>query len=91
MSYHLDEQADADVLPTAVRKGIAAADPPDVGRRDWQPLSMALRDDAGSMVGGIYGATMWTWLMIDGLWVSPSLRGQGDWVANFSWRQSLRR
>ena len=76
MSYHLDPQADADSLSAAVRKGIAASDPPDVGRRDWQPLHIALRDDDGLVVGGVYGATMWTWLMIDGLWVTPSLQGQ---------------
>ncbi len=77
MSYHLDEQADADALPARVRKGIAAADPAHAGHRDWEPISMALRDDNGAVVGGLYGATMWKWLMIDGLWVESSLRGQG--------------
>lgn len=38
---------------------------------------MALKAEDGSTVGGVYGATMWTWLMIDGLWIAPSLRGQG--------------
>ncbi len=77
MSYHIDELADADSLPAEVRKGIRESDPPDVGHRDWQPLNFALRSGDGTMVGGIYGATMWRWLMIDGLWVTPSLRGQG--------------
>ncbi len=77
MNYHLDEQPDVDSLSATVRKGIAANDPPDVGLRDWQPLHMALRDDAGTVVGGVYGATMWRWLMVDGLWVSPTLREQG--------------
>lgn len=31
----------------------------------------------GAVTGGLYGATMWKWLMIDGLWVSADHRGQG--------------
>jgi hypothetical protein len=36
--------------------------------RDWQGVSLALRDT--DVVGGLYGATMWSGLMIGGLWVS---------------------
>lgn len=77
MEFHIDEQADADSLPAEVRKGIRESDPLDLGDRDWNPITIALRSDDGAVVGGIYGATMWTWLMIHGLWVSPSLRGSG--------------
>ena len=77
MNFRIDEQGDPDSLPAEVRKGIRESDPPDVGLRDWQAVHIALRSDDGSVVGGVYGATMWEWLMIDGLWVSPSLRGQG--------------
>ena len=77
MAYHIDEQADPNSLPAEVRRGIREADPNDIARRDWQPLNFALKSEDGTVVGGIYGATMWTWLMIDGLWISPSLRGQG--------------
>ncbi len=77
MELQIDEQADADSLPAEVRKGIRESDPQGVGGRDWKPITFALRSDDGSVVGGIYGATMWTWLMIDGLWISPSLRGLG--------------
>lgn len=77
MVYQLDEEADATALPVAVRKGIGAADPEDVGRRDWQTVCLALRDPQGAVVGGLYGATMWSWLMIDGLWVAAEQRGQG--------------
>ncbi|MES2474827.1 MAG: GNAT family N-acetyltransferase [Verrucomicrobiota bacterium] len=77
MKFHIDEQADADSLPAEVRKGIRESDPHDVGQRDWKPINFALKSEDGSVVGGVYGATMWTWLMIDGLWISPSLRGQG--------------
>lgn len=77
MNHHLDELPDAGSLPAEVRKGIRESDPPDVGPRDWQPIQFAVRSDDGSVAGGIYGATLWRWLMIDGLWISPSLRGQG--------------
>jgi len=77
MDYQLTEEADVDVLQAAVRRGIRGADPPDVLTRDWQPLGFALRAPDGSLLGGLYGATMWGWLMIDGLWVAEQLRGRG--------------
>ena len=64
-------------VPEAVRRGIREADPPDVPRRDWRALCLSLRGAGGEVVGGVYGATAWSWLMIDGLWVSEELRGQG--------------
>ena len=77
MNYEIDDKADASTLPAEVRQGIREADPRDVGHRDWQPITIALRHSEGVVVGGLYGATMWSWLMIDGLWVSAELRGQG--------------
>jgi GNAT superfamily N-acetyltransferase len=77
VSYQLDANADWDTLPEAVRKGLRESDPADTGIRDWQAVSLALRDLQGVIVGGLYGATMWSWLMIDGLWVAPGLRGRG--------------
>jgi GNAT superfamily N-acetyltransferase len=77
MIYELDEEADFSTLPEAVRKGIRETDPDDVRPRDWQTISLALRNTEGAVVGGLYGATMWSWLMIDGLWVAAEHRGQG--------------
>ena len=77
MVYQLDPNADWTVLPAAVRKGIGESDPDDVRPRDWQKISFALRNSQGAVVGGLYGAAMWSWLMIDGLWVAPGQRGQG--------------
>jgi GNAT superfamily N-acetyltransferase len=74
---NLDQNADGTVLPELVRKGIRESDPDDVGSRGWQTISLALRDSQGTIVGGLYGATMWSWLLIDGLWVAPEHRGQG--------------
>jgi GNAT superfamily N-acetyltransferase len=77
MTYQLDPNADWTVLSDTVRKGIRESDPADVGARDWQTISLALRDSQGAVVAGLYGATMWSWLMIDGLWVAPERRRQG--------------
>ena len=76
MNYQLDREADGAQVPATVRRGIAQNDPADVGPRDWVTICSALRDEAGVVVGGLYGATMWRWLMIDGLWVDAKLRGQ---------------
>ena len=77
MDYELTEEANLDAIFAAVRQGIRAADPPDVGPRDWQPLNLALHARGGILVGGLYGATMWRWLLIDGLWVAEEMRGRG--------------
>jgi GNAT superfamily N-acetyltransferase len=77
MTYAIDAHADPDAVHAAVRQGIRSADPPDVPPRDWQIVSLALRDADGAIVGGLHGATMWSWLMIDGRWVAEALRGQG--------------
>lgn len=77
MDYQLHEEADLDAVFAAVRQGLRNADPADVGRRDYEALALTLRDVSNTIVGGAYGATMWGWLMIDGLWVQASLRGRG--------------
>ncbi len=77
MTYELHVESDPTPLPDAVRKGIRETDPADVGPRDWRTVSLALRDAHGAICGGLFGATMWSWLMIDGLWVAPEIRGQG--------------
>lgn len=77
MDYELTGETDIAALQEAVRRGIREADPPEVGTRDYLPLGLALRAPDGALVGGIYGATMWGWLMVDGLWVDEQLRGRG--------------
>jgi hypothetical protein len=70
MRFAIVEESDAaGDIAAEVRRGIREADPPEVGARDWAPLTLSLRDEAGSIVGGVYGATMWGWLLVDGLWV----------------------
>ena len=77
MDYELTEEADVESIQAAVRCGIRGADPPDVGTRDYRPLGLALRAPDGTLLDGLYGATMWGWLMVDGLWITEELRGRG--------------
>ena len=72
-----EEPEDGGNVAEEVRRGIRSSDPAEVGPRDWMPLTLSLRDDARTIVGGLYGATMWGWLVVDGLWVDERLRRQG--------------
>jgi GNAT superfamily N-acetyltransferase len=40
-------------------------------------LGVFLRDGDGAIVAGLTGATFWSWLVVDLLWVREELRGQG--------------
>jgi GNAT superfamily N-acetyltransferase len=77
MDYAITEEKDVEALFAAVCRGIRVADPGDVGPRDWQAVNLGLRTGDGTLIGGLYGATMWRWLLIDGLWVAEELRGRG--------------
>ena len=71
-----DEEHIGDVQ-AAIRRGILGGDPRSVGARDYEEVTLALRDADGTIRGGLYGATMWGWLVIDGLWVDGAVRGRG--------------
>ena len=45
--------------------------------RRYTPLAAVLRDSAGTLCGGLLGATLWDWLQLDVLWAHDSLRRQG--------------
>jgi GNAT superfamily N-acetyltransferase len=66
-------------IQAAVRQGLRDADPVELPPRehDYQPLCLSLRNSNDAMIGGLYGMTLWSWLMIDGLWVIEAYRGQG--------------
>jgi GNAT superfamily N-acetyltransferase len=47
------------------------------GWRDYHPVSIFLRDEAGRLQGGIFGYTWGRWLHVENLWVAEPLRGGG--------------
>jgi GNAT superfamily N-acetyltransferase len=77
MDYRLHHEDDAAAVQAAVLQGLRQASPADVGARDYRTLALSLRDAEEVIVGGVFGATMWDWLMIDGLWVDAPLRARG--------------
>jgi GNAT superfamily N-acetyltransferase len=48
-----------------------------LGPPDEQPVRIVLRDDAGTVIGGLLGHTRWSWLYVATLWVDESARGHG--------------
>jgi len=40
-------------------------------------LVLAVRDQAGKVVGGLFGATYLGWLQVQAVWLSDALRGRG--------------
>jgi GNAT superfamily N-acetyltransferase len=47
------------------------------GFRDYQPVALLLRDDAGDIRGGIWGWVWAQWLYVANLFVEERLRGRG--------------
>jgi len=47
------------------------------GEYERTALINQIRDNAGLLIGGVYGTIYWDWLYIDLLWVDESLRGSG--------------
>jgi GNAT superfamily N-acetyltransferase len=60
-----------------IRLGIVRGDPGDVGPRDYTRLSWMARGPDGQLVGGLLAARVWSWLIIDALWVAEAWRGRG--------------
>lgn len=73
------ENEHASEIQAVVRQGLRNADPIELPPRelDYRPLYLSLRDSNNEIIGGLYGMTMWSWLMIDGLWVVQAYRGRG--------------
>lgn len=70
-----------DVPDEAVRKVIVASltayNETQTGRNDYRPLAMAIDDDSGHVVGGLWGWTVYDWLFVELLFVPEALRAQG--------------
>ncbi len=44
---------------------------------DYRPLALVVSDDSGSVIGGLWGRTAYSWLFTELLFVPEALRGQG--------------
>jgi len=42
-----------------------------------QPLGVFLRDESGTLLGGVWGQVNWNWVHIVLVWVAEALRGGG--------------
>ena len=47
------------------------------GPGKWEPLSITILDEDGSVGGGLYGTMVYDWLLIELLFVPERLRGSG--------------
>jgi GNAT superfamily N-acetyltransferase len=62
---------------TTIFGGLNAFNEADVGPADRLPLAVVLRNEAGTVIGGISGNTGWGWLYLQWLWLDAGQRGQG--------------
>jgi GNAT superfamily N-acetyltransferase len=50
---------------------------PMVGHARFEPLAVLIRDDVGAVTGGLWGCTVYSWLVINMLFVPEALRRHG--------------
>lgn len=65
----------ADIAP--IRDGIIAHNQAKGGDPKWQPFALHLKDDSGTILGGLNGYTVYDWLFIELFHLSEASRGQG--------------
>lgn len=70
-----DQPSPADFA--AIFLGLDASTAAVAGHANLCPLAVLLRDDSGTVVGGLWGRTVYSWLMIEMLFVPEPLRRQG--------------
>lgn len=71
------EAEPAEMTRSVVFAGLRAFNRQHAEAPDFQPLTLAARDAAGTVVGGLVGETGWRWLHIDLLWVEEGFRKRG--------------
>ncbi len=79
MSYTITQEENP--LPEDIKilsSGLAAYGEEIVGPTWFKDTAFYLRDEAGEIIGGVYGNYgSFGWMYVDTLWVSPAARGQG--------------
>jgi GNAT superfamily N-acetyltransferase len=62
---------------SAIFRALDEETAPVAGHAQIQPLAVLLHDCKGMVIGGLWGRTVYSWLIIEMLVVPPGLRGQG--------------
>jgi GNAT superfamily N-acetyltransferase len=73
----LIDQNVSDADEAAVIQGLREFNEARLGPRDELPVKFVVRDEHGTVVGGLIGHTKWRWLYVSKLWVADSMRGKG--------------
>ena len=60
-----------------VNEGLYAYNRATAGHEHYTPLNLFIRDESGTIKGGLLGATYWGWCAINILWLHDDLRGKG--------------
>ncbi|HKW55249.1 MAG TPA: GNAT family N-acetyltransferase [Stellaceae bacterium] len=61
----------------AILTGIVAYNDTHAEQDRQRVLAVLVRDGAGKVLGGLWGATAWRWLFVRLLWLPETLRGAG--------------
>jgi GNAT superfamily N-acetyltransferase len=78
MKYQIElSDVPDETVRTAIARPLIEYNREKTGIADYRSLSVALRDESGSIIGGLWGRTTYGWLYVDLLVVPESLRGQG--------------
>ena len=62
---------------SVLSQGLTAHALPHTQRPGFKPVAVFLRDQVGTIVGGVWGQVNWNWVHIGLVWVAESLRGTG--------------
>lgn len=61
----------------AIERGLENYNERFIGKDQYKPLYIIMRDSSDEIVGGIIGGTYWNWLYVRILWVREDCRGRG--------------
>jgi GNAT superfamily N-acetyltransferase len=61
----------------AIFRALDQFNAPMVGYARFSPLAILLHDESGTVTGGLWGSTVYSWLTINMLFVPANLRGRG--------------
>ncbi|KAF1067395.1 GNAT family N-acetyltransferase [Variovorax sp.] len=76
-AYHTHfTDAPPDAARHVIVQGLLAHNRERTGLSDHRPLAVLLRDDAGEVIGGLWGRTAYRWLFVELLFVPEALRGR---------------